>query len=117
LRIVGTSVNHLVPAMALKILNKASGRTVVYSGDTAPSESLARFARGVNVLIHEASGPSAGHSSAAQAGWVAQRASVGKLYLIHYPILNVNLDALLADARREFSGQVELARDFDSFQF
>jgi ribonuclease Z len=108
---------HLVPSMAVKIMDKATGCTVVYSGDTAPCDALLRLARGADVLIHEAAGTNYGHSSAAQAGSLAQRAGVGKLYLIHYPVLNGDLNALLAEARREFTGQVELARDFGTVEF
>jgi len=117
LLITASPVDHLVPSMALKFVNKSTGRAVVYSGDTGPCEELVRFARGVDVLIHEASGEALGHSSAAQAGWVAQRAGVGKLYLIHYPALTANLNTLLADAQRGFAGQVELARDFGTCEF
>lgn len=107
---------HLVPSMAVKITDKTTGCTVVYSGDTAPCDTLLRLSRGADVLIHEASGPDYGHSSAAQAGAMAERAGAGKLYLIHYPVLNSDLNVLLAEARREFSGEVELARDFGTVE-
>lgn len=108
---------HLVPSMAVKVMDKATGGAIVYSGDTAPCEPLLRLARGVDVLIHEAAGPEHGHSSAAQAGALAQRAGVGQLYLIHYPVLGADLNALQAEARREFAGTVELARDFGTIEF
>jgi len=117
LLITASPVEHVIPSMGLKIVNKSSGRAVVYSGDTAPCERLARFARGADVLIHEATGKAAGHSSAAEAGWVARRAGVGKLYLIHYAASNVDLNALLTDAQQEFPGQVELARDLGTCEF
>jgi len=108
---------HLVPSMALKFVDKATSQNVVYSSDTGPSEALVRFARGVDVLIHEASGQMDGHSSAAQAGQIAQRAGVQKLFLIHYPALNADLNALLAQARQEFAGPLELARDYGAIEF
>ncbi len=108
---------HPVPSMAVKIMDKATGCTAVYSSDTAPCDALLRLARGADVLIHEASGADYGHSSAAQAGLMAQRAGVGKLYLIHYPALDADLNTLLAEARREFTGEVELARDFGTVEF
>jgi ribonuclease Z len=117
LLITASPTAHLVVSIALKIVNKASGRSVVYSSDTAPCESVVRLARGADVLIHEASGEAPGHSSAAQAGQVAQRAGVGSLYLIHYPALNADLNALLDEARQEFAGPVELARDFGAIEF
>ncbi len=108
---------HPVPSMAVKIMDKASGCAAVYSSDTAPCDALLHLARGADVLIHEAGGAEYGHSSAAQAGAMARRAGVGKLYLIHYPVLNGNLNALLAAARGEFPGEVELARDFGTVEF
>jgi len=108
---------HLIPSMALKFVDKATGQSVVYSSDTGPSEALVRFARGADVLIHEAAGHEDGHSSAAEAGQVAQRAGAHKLFLIHYPALQTDLNALLAEARREFAGPVELARDYGAIEF
>jgi ribonuclease Z len=117
LLVTASPAAHIIPSLMIKILNKASGRTVVYSGDTAPCESLVRLAHGADVLIHEASGEYTGHSSATQAGQIAQRAGVKTLYLIHYPALTTNLNALLAQAREEFTGEVELARDFATCEF
>ncbi len=117
LLITASPAAHLVPALMLKILNKISGHAIVYSGDTAPCDNLIRLAYGADVLIHEASGEYIGHSSAAQAGQMAQRASVKKLYLIHYPVLTAELSVLLLQARQEFVGEVELARDFGVCEF
>jgi ribonuclease Z len=117
LLITASHTEHIIPSMALKIVNKSTGQAVVYSSDTGPCESVVRLARGVDVLIHEASGEFVGHSSPAQAGQVAQRAGVGELYLIHYPALNTDLNALLDAARQEFDGPVELARDFGAIEF
>ncbi|MBC7262702.1 MAG: MBL fold metallo-hydrolase, partial [Chloroflexi bacterium] len=115
--ITASPAMHLVPGLMIKILNKISGRSIVYSGDTAPCDNLIRLAHGADVLIHEASGEYMGHSSAAQAGKAAQRARVKKLYLIHYPALTADLNALLAQARQEFAGEAELARDFGVCEF
>lgn len=117
LHISACQAQHIIPSIALKIENKSSGCTMVYSGDTSPSERLARFARGAQVLLHEAAGRSEGHSSAADAGWVAQRSGVSKLFLIHYSALGADLNETLAEARKEFVGQVELARDLEAFEF
>ena len=108
---------HLVPSMAVRITSKLSGRAVVYSSDTAVSASVAGLARGADVLIHEASGDYPGHSTAAQAGQVAEQAGVQSLYLVHYPALDANLNALKAESEKEFSGSVHLARDFGAIEF
>ena len=117
LLITGCPTQHMIPSMALRFVNKVSERAVVYSSDTSPSESVARFARACQVLIHEASGAAPGHSSAGEAGWVARRAGVDKLFVIHYPADSAGLDVLLAEARRQFAGRVELARDLEAFEF
>jgi ribonuclease Z len=116
LLITASPTEHIIPGIALKIVDKSSGRAAVYSSDTAPCESVVRLARGVDVLIHEASGEYLGHSSASQAGQVAQRAGAGQLYLIHYSALGANLNTLVDEAQREFAGPVELARDFGTVE-
>lgn len=67
------------------------GRRVVYTGDTRPSESTVRVAKGADVLIHDASfkeelkdwAIESGHSTAREAAEVARRAGVKKLVLTH----------------------------------
>jgi ribonuclease Z len=108
---------HLIPSMAVKFLSKASGGTVVYSSDTAPCEAVVRLARGCDVLVHESSGDTIGHSSASQAGQVAERAGAGKLFLVHYPAHRGQLGRLITEAQKEFTGPVDLARDFGAIEF
>ena len=54
LKITAFAVDHrpVVPAFGYRF--DCGGKSVVISGDTAPSENLVRFARGADVLIHEA---------------------------------------------------------------
>jgi ribonuclease Z len=117
LLITAAPTRHMVPSIALRLVNKATGNAVVYSSDTGPCDSLLRLARGAQVLIHEASGEMEGHSSAAQAGRAASQSAVDRLLLIHYPAHQANLNALLTDARREFGGPTELARDLGALEF
>lgn len=115
--VTGRIAQHLVPSLALRFLNRESGRAVVYSGDTGPSESVASLAQGAGALIHEAAGTLLGHSSAADAGRVAQSAGVNQLVLIHYPAQAGRLGALLAEARQHYPGRLDLARDMESLEF
>ena len=87
------------------------GRRIVYTGDTRPSEKIVEFARGADVLIHDATlGPEFeeeaaedGHSTVNQAAEVALKAGVKRLYLFHIsPRYEGNEDALLLEARKIF---------------
>ncbi|HMK08307.1 MAG TPA: hypothetical protein VK449_04670, partial [Anaerolineales bacterium] len=89
---------------------------IAYSCDTEPTPAVVRLASGAGVLLHESSGGSPGHSTAAQAGAIAAQAEVGRLMLIHYPPDGLDEAALLAQARTTFQGEVDLARDFQEFE-
>jgi ribonuclease Z len=102
---------HMVPVVGLRITDESCRRVLAYSSDTAPCDSISRLATGADVLLHEATGASIGHSSAGQAGQLAARAQVGKLYLIHYDLHSAKESNLLSEARSQFGGRVELARD------
>jgi len=106
---------HLVPTIAVRVLARDTGRVMAYSSDTAPCESVARLVQGAHVLVHEATGPTIGHSSPAQAAAVARNAGVERLILIHYPV-DADRDAILREARAVFPGTVELAEDFREYE-
>jgi ribonuclease Z len=110
-RVYSSPVRHLVPTIGLRIEGQSRGRAVAYSCDTEPAPSVIDLASGADVLIHEASGGGVGHSTAEQAGAVAHEAEVGRLLLIHYPTLGVDLSGLVAQARHTFEGDVALAED------
>jgi ribonuclease Z len=112
-RVYSSPVRHYVPAIGLRMEFSLSGQVVVYSGDTAPTPALDALAKGCGVLIHEAGGESEGHSSATQAGEAAARCSASRLFLVHYPVGELDSRLLEAEAGRVFSGTVKLARDFE----
>jgi ribonuclease Z len=105
-------VRHLIPNIGLRIQFKQSNKTLSYSCDTEPCDEVIRLSEGVDILIHEATGESVGHSSAKQAGEIARKAEVGRLYLIHYPTGKYAKGDLVAEARAAFPGDVTLAKDF-----
>lgn len=102
-RVRATLVEHppIVPAFGYRF--DARDRSIVISGDTAPSTNLIELARGADVLVHEALYPTAidrlvagvpnastlkqsilsHHTSAEDAGRVAQAAGVKTLVLSH----------------------------------
>ncbi len=94
------------------------GRSVVYSGDTSPSEDVVKLAHHATVLIHEATAAQEieaeanewGHSSARQAAEVANAAEVGALFLTHFSARYKELEPLENEARVVFPGS-RAARD------
>jgi ribonuclease Z len=97
-----------------------AGRRLVISGDTRPCAALIAAAKGADLLIHESTfsdeeqerALETRHSTAREAGRVAREADVRRLVLTH---LSSRHDAdpapLLAQAREEFKGPVEVAHD------
>ncbi len=112
LRVYASPVQHLIPTMGLRMEFSSPSKSFAYSCDTEPSPAVERLAHGVDVLLHEATGDSKGHTSPKQAGEVAQRAGAKSLYLIHYPPQTKDPEQLLDAARKTFSGPVYLTKDF-----
>lgn len=115
--VYSSPVHHLIPTIGLRFEFKHSKKKVAYSCDTEPCEEVVHLSGGVDVLIHEASGELLGHSSAEQAGTIAGRAEVGRLYLIHYPSEGISKNDLIVEARKQFRGKVDLATDFLTLDF
>ena len=111
IRVYSSPVKHFLPNIGLRIELKAEKKSLAYSCDTEPCPEVERLAAGADILLHEAAGPLAGHSSAAQAGDIAQRAEVGQLYLIHYPTGRFASGDLVSEAKTRFAGDVRLATD------
>lgn len=109
-------VNHLIPTIGLRVKFHADDFVITYSCDTEPCPNVVTLASDADILIHEATGASTGHSSAAEAGEIAQQAGAGSLYLIHYSTQEKPkekaLQALVTEAQKTFSGPVKLTKDF-----
>jgi ribonuclease Z len=96
-----------------------SGRTIILTGDTAPSPSTVAAAADAELLIHDASfaeeevqrAAETGHSTFAQAAAVAQEAHVKLLALVHISS-RYHVGTVLEDARDLFESTVA-PRDFD----
>lgn len=115
--IQASPVHHMIPNIGLKIEFIQSKKVMAYSCDTEPCEEVVRLSAGADVLIHEAAGVSPGHSSAEQAGVIAAKAEVNKLYLIHYPTGRFAKGDLVAEASKTYQGEIALARDFMTLEF
>lgn len=95
------------------------GRKIVYSGDTAPCESLRIAAYQANLLVHESSfgdeeaerAAETHHSTARQAAEIARDAEVRMLCLTHVSARYIGRE--LRDQAREVFANTELPRDFD----
>ena len=96
-----------------------SGRKIVYSGDTRPSEALVKLSKEADLLVHEATlgdelkerAFEDGHSTPSQAAEAAKRAGVKQLILTHISARYKTPDSLLSQARRVFKN-VKIAEDF-----
>ena len=87
--VVASPGHHSVPVIGLRVTSKISKRVVTYSCDTEPFEPIERLAAGADILVHEATGKTPGHTSAVQAAKIAKRAGVWRLVLVHLPpVLN-----------------------------
>jgi len=116
-RVIASPVDHLLmTCLALRVEARETGGVMVYSSDTEPCEALVRLAEEADLLIHEATGPEKGHSTAAQAGTVARQAKVGRLVLVHYP-RKEDARLMVQQAKQEFAGPVEVARDLAVYEF
>ncbi len=100
------------------------GIKLCFSGDTRPTDALARAATAADVLVHEATFSQqeqeralyTQHSTAHEAGEVATRAAVERLVLTHFSSRYDNSpQTLVAEARRSFSGRIVAAEDGYSF--
>jgi ribonuclease Z len=98
------------------------GRTVVYSGDTAPTEVVRVVAAGADVLVHEATfteeerdrAAETQHSTALQAAVLARDAGVRLLALTHVSPRYFGHE-LVREAREIFPATV-VPRDFDTLE-
>ena len=105
-KVFASPVAHMIPTCGLRVEFLELGKSLAYSCDTEPSQLVVDLAQDVDILIHEATGQSLGHTSPQQAGEVAQLAAVKSLYLIHYPPQLDEPSRLVSEAAKAFSGPV-----------
>jgi ribonuclease BN (tRNA processing enzyme) len=133
-KVTAAVVKHppLDPALAYRF--DTAGRSIVISGDTAPSENLVRLAQGADVLVHEvmylpalekliATEPNAvrlkehllaSHTTTEQVGKIATAAKVKTLVLSHlvpggFPFIEDRV--WLEAVRPYFAGEILVGRD------
>jgi ribonuclease Z len=119
------------PAFGYKF--EAGEKSVVISGDTAPSDNVVKFARGADILVHEVYMPgyftnarsvemtrgdtakvtqrlSRYHTDAEQVGKIAAAAGVKKLVLTHL-IPPEDSDKMHELAGKNFKGEIVIGKD------
>jgi ribonuclease BN (tRNA processing enzyme) len=112
-RIVAREVDHPVDAYALRI--SADDATLVYSGDTGPTDALDELAEGADLFLCEASfcegddNPPSLHLTGKEAGESAKTAGVRRLVITHVPPWH-DARRILAEAGPAYDGPIELAR-------
>lgn len=104
-------------------------RTIVVSGDTAPTEAVVEACGGCDILVHEVYSRAgwekrsprwqryhaAFHTSGPELGRLASRARPGLLVLTHQLLWGATPQELLAEVQHEFSGSVVYGNDLDVF--
>lgn len=99
------------------------GRTIVYTGDTGPSEKIVKLAKNADLLIHEATFDDEmkqraiedGHSTPSIAAETAKQACVKQLVITHISARYKNANILLEQAKKIFKN-TEVAKDFMKLQ-
>lgn len=105
---------HPLISVAIKVKEKTTGKTIVYTGDTAYNERLVDFSKGSELLIAECSlyksekGAVKGHMCSTEAGGMARRAGVAKLLLTHLPH-HGKTKQLVEEAKEVYKGEIILA--------
>src|SRR3990172_1937980 len=110
-------VDHGPPTLPVRATSSFSGKRIVYSSDTAPCDSLARFARGADLLVMEANflrmprgRKRQSHSTAREAGERRQRCGVKRLVLVHLRAGD-RAEEYCREARKTFQGPVAAGKD------
>ncbi|MBN1568706.1 MAG: MBL fold metallo-hydrolase [Acidobacteria bacterium] len=126
MRITAFDVDHFPVKPAFGFRFDSGSHSIVVSGDCRPDPNLIRHAAGADVLVHEAyagsNDPSGApgtrpwsvrdyHTSAKEAGEVAEKAKVKTLVLTHLMPANAPEKYFLDEAKKAFSGKVIVGRD------
>lgn len=104
-----------------EVIEEMPGRKIVYSGDTSRCDNMIENAENADLLIHESTclhemiEERHGHTSALQAGEIAEEADVEKLVLTHFSRRYRNEEEKLREEASEVFENVELGEDGREF--
>jgi ribonuclease Z len=122
--VIPFEVNHGLECVGFRVDQNSS--TVTFALDTRPCANVVRYAKGADLLDHEAYGPESSakqthafaHSTAAEAGRTAGEADVGRLVLTHLRASrHAAAEELVTEAAQVFGGPVAAAQDLDAYDF
>ncbi len=108
--------------------------SIVFTGDTGPSEAVTRLAQGADILVSEVYDPSAAppmaagsivgqladhmkneHLTPEEVGKMADRAGVGKVILSHFVAQDSAIANVVSRVRAIYRGEVVAGNDLDRF--
>jgi ribonuclease BN (tRNA processing enzyme) len=129
-KVTAFAVRHGSWPLALGYRFDACGKSIVYSGDTAPAESVVQACSGCDLLIHEvyiglpanvvhppekwAQYMAAFHTSAPELADIATRAHAKALVTTHLALMGNSSEADLVSAlKKGYSGKILVAHDLD----
>lgn len=106
-------VTHIENSIGYRVIHE--GKVWAYSGDTDYCEGVKKLTHDADVAVLECSFPDQlkekGHLTPSLAGKIARESGVRHLILSHfYPICNG--EDIIAQCRKEYSGQITLAIDY-----
>ena len=111
--ILSYPVAHSPGSLAYRVYLE-SGKSFVYSGDTAPCDGIIDAAKNCDLLILECSFPEEsdveGHLTPSQAGRIATLSGTKKMLLFHFYPEVLRTD-IAGDCRKTYSGELILGRD------
>lgn len=130
-KVTAFAVRHGTWPLALGYRFDAAGKSIVFSGDTAPAESVVEACSGCDILIHEVyiGSPDANsprsperwtqymktfHTSAAELADIATRARARTLVTTHLAFMgNATQADLIAALKKGYAGTIVVAHDLD----
>ncbi len=119
------SINHGSLDNSFGFVFTTEDKKIVFSGDTAFSEKLIKKARNADILVHEVYSEEgfkkktkdwqiyhkAHHTSSVDVGIVAKKSQPKKLVLSHILFWGSDEESLLTDVKKNFDGEVIVAKD------
>lgn len=100
--------------------NPQKGKVIGFSGDTRPVDTLIPFFKDADYVLYETTFRSdelelaikAKHSTAQEAGKLAQAAGIKTLLCNHFSARHANTDGFKQDVKEHFGGKVIISKDF-----